>query len=263
MPLNLRGKRAKQHERLAQLRLREVQARLLERDLNKEFNRLGSRVAKYYAAGLGEGTALDAVLGFQEAGALILVRHLRKTGDLFGSRLLDALGKSQRLRLETKSDTDAFKKAFDEWLGVYSAQQIAKISSTTRKVIRGVIAAGARDGLSLDQVAKNMRLKLGGRFSRYRAHVIARTETHVAANKGAMAAAEATNLTLYKEWVASGTRSRDAHAAASGQIRRQNEAFNVGGALMQQPGDPAGGAENVIECRCVVIFTTEAPIGTF
>ncbi|MBL4836999.1 MAG: hypothetical protein JKY34_05425 [Kordiimonadaceae bacterium] len=264
MPLNIRGERAKQRERALQVRLMETQAKPLEVALYNLIKRTGARAAQLQSQGLEEQAALDAVQEFQEAGEGILTRSLRKSGLLFGSRLLDTLGKSQYRRLEVKSDGDVFQRRLEKWLAVYSSRQITRIAETTRKHIRRIMVSGARDGLSVEQISKNIRTGLKGPFSRTRAHTIARTETHNAANRGAMAAAEATGLTLYKEWVAAGgSRTRGNHSAVSGQIRPQNDPFNVGGTLMQQPGDPAGGAGNVINCRCVVVFSTEPPTRAF
>lgn len=47
-------------------------------------------------------------------------------------------------------------------------------------------------------------------------------------------------------------RVRNAHRFAEGQSVGLNENFNVGGRFMAYPGDPAGGPENVINCRCIV-----------
>jgi hypothetical protein len=54
-------------------------------------------------------------------------------------------------------------------------------------------------------------------------------------------------------WDATGDlRTRPDHVAADGQPRGLNEPFIVGGMSMMHPGDPAGGAANVINCRCIV-----------
>jgi hypothetical protein len=54
-------------------------------------------------------------------------------------------------------------------------------------------------------------------------------------------------------WDATGDlRTRPDHVAADGQPRGLDEPFIVGGMSMMHPGDPAGGAANVINCRCIV-----------
>lgn len=261
MPLNIRGKRARQRERAMQVRLMAAYERPLELSLFQEFSRIGHRAAELYAAGLGEASALDVTWGLQETGQRMLVQSLRSTGLVFGSRLLDAFGKNGKSLLETKTAQNTFMQTLDEWLATYAAEQIARVAETTRRHIRRIITASNREGLSIAQTATNIRNGLSGRVSRRRAHTIARTETHHAANRGTMAAADATGLKLYKEWVsAEDSRTREGHIHADGQLREKGDAFTIGGAAMKHPGDPAGGARNTINCRCVMTFNTSAPI---
>jgi uncharacterized protein with gpF-like domain len=54
-----------------------------------------------------------------------------------------------------------------------------------------------------------------------------------------------------KEWVSRGdSRVRDAHRAADGQVVPMNMPFIVKGESLQYPGDPAGSASNIVNCRC-------------
>ena len=63
---------------------------------------------------------------------------------------------------------------------------------------------------------------------------------------------------MFKQWVAvNDTRTRSTHSEANGQRVHMDEKFNVGGAEMDYAGDPAGGAKNVINCRCVIIYADE------
>lgn len=48
-------------------------------------------------------------------------------------------------------------------------------------------------------------------------------------------------------------RVRNAHRFADGQSVGFYETFDVGGRAMKYPGDPAGGPENTVNCRCVII----------
>ena len=45
-------------------------------------------------------------------------------------------------------------------------------------------------------------------------------------------------------------RERAAHRGADGQIVDVKERFLVGVELLFHPGDPAGSAKNVVNCRC-------------
>jgi len=90
-------------------------------------------------------------------------------------------------------------------------------------------------------------------ISRQRGALIARTETHGAANYGPDGAARATGLDVRKEWVAAADeRTRTTHAEADGQVVPIDQPFRVGGELLMFPGDPAGSGANIINCRCAI-----------
>jgi uncharacterized protein with gpF-like domain len=93
----------------------------------------------------------------------------------------------------------------------------------------------------------------GSALSRARANLIARTETHNAANSAAHEAIRSTGLPVLKEWVtALDGRERPEHANVSAVPIPLNSPFQVGGEELMYPGDPSGSAENVINCRCAV-----------
>ena len=99
-------------------------------------------------------------------------------------------------------------------------------------------------------------------FTTFRAARIARTETHSAASFASQEYNKkiSTQLgeNLYKRWVSvSDARTRDSHARANGQVRQIDDDFQINGALMKYPGDPRGGAKNVVNCRCVVVYVDE------
>ena len=60
---------------------------------------------------------------------------------------------------------------------------------------------------------------------------------------------------MKKMWRAtSDPRTRSAHNEANGQVVDMDEKFIVGGMEMEHAGDPAGGAKNNVNCRCVIIY---------
>ena len=138
------------------------------------------------------------------------------------------------------------------------ANHISDIDDTSRKQLRRVIFNGQKDGLPLPQIAKNIRERYSPKFSRARAATIARTETHSAASfanhQVGMQYAK-TQPAMQKQWIAiNDDRTREAHRIANGQIVNIDSPFIVGGRPMEYTGDPSGGAANVINCRCAVIY---------
>ena len=90
-------------------------------------------------------------------------------------------------------------------------------------------------------------------YSKSQAERLIRTESTNAANYATLQSA--TDMfgqeNLQKEWMTSiDGRERAAHRGADGQIIDFKERFLVGGEQLFHPGDPAGSARNVINCRC-------------
>ena len=138
------------------------------------------------------------------------------------------------------------------------ANHISDIDDTSRKQLRRVLLNGQKDGLPLPQISKNIRERYSPKFSRGRAATIARTETHSAASfanhQVGMQFAK-TQPAMQKQWIATNdVRTREAHRIANGQIVNIDTPFIVGGRPMEYTGDPNGGAANIINCRCAVIY---------
>jgi uncharacterized protein with gpF-like domain len=173
--------------------------------------------------------------------------------EVFGERIVSQ-GKSRGLLLETKSFAEFFARLASEYVnGEAIRQRITNVAETTRNSIISQIRRGQDEGLGTRAIAKLINSNVGG-ISRMRGALIARTETHGAANYGADGAARATGLKLRKEWVAAeDERTRESHrlAADSGPVG-MDQAFNVDGEQLMYPGDPSASAGNVINCRCAV-----------
>ena len=127
--------------------------------------------------------------------------------------------------------------------------------------ISKIIEQGRADNLTLPQIAKLVSEKFLP-VSRARAALIARTETHSAASFANhsyhQTVKDDLGLKMLKKWVATNDgRTRSTHAAASGQIVDMDEDFTVGGVPMGFAGDSRGGAANVINCRCVIVYADE------
>ena len=172
--------------------------------------------------------------------------------ETFGARVVGQ-GKSRGLILETKDFAAFFARLAGEYIEKEAIRaRITSVTESTRTQIVRQIASGQSEGLGTRAIAKLISSSVSG-ISRRRGRLIARTETHGAANYGANGAAMATGLTLRKEWVASeDERTRDTHRDADGQTVDMDQGFDVGGESLFYPGDPDGSAENTINCRCGV-----------
>ena len=132
------------------------------------------------------------------------------------------------------------------------------------KKIERIIIAGREESLTLAQIASNITNYVIP-ISRSRAALIARTETHSAASYANHTYHDQVRnnigMNMFKEWVATGdARTRSTHAGANGQRVHMDDKFQVGGSEMSYSGDSAGGAKNVINCRCVIIYVDERDI---
>lgn len=138
---------------------------------------------------------------------------------------------------------------------------LAGISERLAARISNLIEQGRADNLTLPQIAKLVSDKFLP-ISRSRAALIARTETHNAASFANhsyhLTVERDLGVKMLKKWVATNDgRTRPAHAAANGQVVDMAEDFIIGGAPMSFAGDSKGGAANVVNCRCVIVYADE------
>lgn len=149
------------------------------------------------------------------------------------------------------------------WVLLNTGDHITKINDTTLDRIRSIHAAGIAEGLGPRDIAARIRKQAGEPFTVYRSTVIARTESTRSASQGHKIGAEAwekeTGQKTYKQWSATNdSRTRDAHRAMLVlHIIPKGEMFLVGGVEMDAPGDPKGGAKNVVNCRCRIYYMSE------
>ena len=138
------------------------------------------------------------------------------------------------------------------------------MSNQMSKDLQSVIFQARSDNLNLDQISRLINKK-GFGISRRRANLIARTETHNAASyandKYHKQVQQDLGTDMKKQWVStSDLRTRSAHSSANGQSVSMDEDFIVGGARMSFAGDPKGGARNIINCRCIIIYAEQEAV---
>ena len=164
-----------------------------------------------------------------------------------------ALNRTQNVK---DFDTE-FEIALAQYINGNVATLVTEINETTRQAIQNDILFATQNNLDLPNTSNRIRNTLIG-FGLWRASLIARTEVHRTASWANEQTALQMNIAgTVKEWVAvQDERTRITHAFADGQTIDINSKFVVGGVPLKYPGDPAGGPEETINCRCVVVYTT-------
>lgn len=118
--------------------------------------------------------------------------------------------------------------------------------------ISAEVSRGIATGASYAQTAKQLANQT--RIGYNRAARIARTEGHriqTTATDDAAHAARDRGADLLKQWDATlDGKTRESHIAVDRQIRELDETFSNG---LKYPGDPAGGAAEVVNCRCAYL----------
>lgn len=183
--------------------------------------------------------------------------------NLFGKRFAEEV-KAGPGPDETKDFADTLLRIARRFIaGEAFRQRITSIADTTRDHVIRMIDRGFQEGLGQDGTGKLIR-DVAPRLSRARANLIARTETHNAANYGSVQAAKETGLTLRKEWIAAlDERTRFQHSALSGKIVAADEKFSAPAIrddpayLIAHPGDEDAPAFATINCRCALAWVTE------
>lgn len=231
-----------------QLRLQAAHERRMLRDMASEL----TRVVDEAAADIEEsGRLLGALESHDARVEQALVAGYNGVMPAFGQRILDA-ATDRRFAAprEFKQAQTEFDRAMQKWISLTAALKVRQISETTRDQIRAKLEAGRREGLGTDALARSLRDTLGGTTARLRAAIIARTETHAAAQAANRQAADATGIrNLRKEWLAADdARTRPDHNSADGQIVAKESTFTVGGSQMEQPGDPSAPTDQVVNC---------------
>lgn len=134
--------------------------------------------------------------------------------------------------------------------GLYS--RLGEDVALLKRKITAQISRGIATGMSYQQVAQ--QLAGVSNIGYNNAVRIARTEGHriqVQAGMDACYKAKERGADVVKQWDAAlDDRTRESHAAVDGEIRELDEKFSNG---LMFPGDPAGGAAEVINCRCALL----------
>jgi hypothetical protein len=134
--------------------------------------------------------------------------------------------------------------------------RMVNFSDDLWRVAREQLLEGYAEGESIEELRDRLVNVVG--LTEKRATVVARTEVISASNAGSLAMVQYADFTGTKTWLATeDDRTRPTHVHAEGQTVGLEEAFSVGRSSLQFPGDPSGAPEEVIQCRCTLIYTLD------
>lgn len=134
--------------------------------------------------------------------------------------------------------------------GLYS--RLGEDVTRLKKLIASDVSRGISTGMTFKQIAGQLKAKTNIGYNN--AVRIARTEGHRIQCQSAMDAchkAKEIGADVVKQWDSTlDDRTRESHAKVDGEIRELDEKFSNG---LMFPGDPSGGAAEVINCRCALL----------
>jgi len=151
---------------------------------------------------------------------------------------------------------DIWAERFNTVSQQIAAERVVLVQGTAKATLMKVFKQLSSDpefmAMNEREAQRILRQKFG-QYSKSQAERLIRTEATNAANVATLQSA--TDMfgqeNLQKEWMTSiDGRERPAHRAADAQIVDFKERFLVGGEQLFNPGDPAGSAKNVVNCRC-------------
>lgn len=241
-----------------------------ERDLKNDLDELAYKLTKST-----EGIIDPRLIEFALMKALgenmgeikkTISRHVKYALKEFGFQVFDE-AKSIGFSIETKAN-----RKFDQFVQGYidrrTATAITEIEGATKKKVHAVVKRLVDAAIVEGESGLDLSAKIGDEFSSLsagRARLIARTEVTMASTNGQLEAVKSLQVPgMVKEWVsANDDRVRDGgddgadanHADMDGVTVSLDEKFNVPpDADMECPGDPSGGASQVCNCRCALVY---------
>lgn len=209
-----------------------------------------------------ERLLLTALRRYLKEQAKRVIEAMNKKGmnEFFNKDLEVAIGYKTFLPILQEILTDGGQSSYDKfkldtnirvWLdekvGIFARQ----INDTTFKELQRQFEESLANAENRDELVNRIESTYQD-ISKARAKMIARTEVQGAMQKGTFEGYKQSGVGI-KIWVAVlDSKTRDAHANLDGVEVPLDQPFNVNGEAMMFPGDPRGGAENVINCRCSI-----------
>ena len=191
--------------------------------------------------------AIDKAIGMDTSFVLAdesTIRHLMGLGESNGQLIHEVtMGPVLPRDPETMRQLQSLRKDMDA----------VKDWNWNRQKFTSAITQGVLQGESIPNITKRVQSVVN--MDANSARRAARTATTAAENAGRVSSyrrADRMGIPLLQEWMATpDDRTRPSHRDADGQQVEVGEFFDVGGAKMEYPGDPAGGDESW-NCRCTL-----------
>lgn len=196
----------------------------------------------------------------RDTGTIFDAGHWRTVTEEITADLYEAVANGAAVRLSDKFALSftVDNERMQQFIAARSNQLAGQVTDTTYSQITDAMAAGAEVGESIPEIADRIR-HVFEVADEARAVTIARTEV-ISAYNGTTAefASEAgPDVVAGQEWLSTvDGRTREDHAAASGQIVPVGGTFDVGGEQLAYPGDPNGSPGQVVNCRCTTTLIT-------
>lgn len=147
--------------------------------------------------------------------------------------------------IDQEQVVDAIKNETKLSEDLYAAFDMTEL----KKQIQGEISRGIASSSSTKEIAMN--ISFFAKVKQNNAMRIARTEGHRIQCRASMNACEKAKdkgADVVKQWDATlDKNTRKSHQAVDGEIKELDEKFSNG---LMYPGDPNGGASEVVNCRC-------------
>lgn len=228
----------------------------MQRALIKAKNSYIDKQLAHYAKTGMYSDALDAE--HKQAVQELLSKAYRLNIQRVSKEAIKQLEGKTGVQMIERKQADLWDTLFIAWMNKRGFERAKTISATTRTDLVARVNAAFQQGLPEREVIQAGAAAKGA--SRFRAIAIARTETHNASTYAAQEAskqyAAEVDLQIMKQWVpVIDDRTREAHADMAGSDPIPMDAyFDVGGEMMERPGE--GSPENVINCRCQCVYVT-------
>ena len=194
--------------------------------------------------------ATDEALKHTLAGAFM---NGLAVGAEHGNSLLD--------KKSVKEISDEVRRLFNLWIDKYGLELCIDMNETTKDRLKKLLSESIEAGDSLAERKKKMIKACDKMFAedkKWRAELIARTESCSTMNAGSMILYSAEGIQM-KEWISvQDDRTRDAHLVMDGVVVPITDKFEVPatsqseGAWMDYAGDPSAPASQVCNCRCTI-----------